>query len=144
MNEIFDTNLFTYPYGLRFDLEEAFLDDPSNGWNLQKSAIRSLCALSRRWFLVAVATLYVTAQGLAVVAAGQRHWVDPHWFRGNSYFRIGWDWLKAALENGGPLIRQGRFTHNRDPEPAMASRKQHDQRTYRIEFKIHTYCYVAN
>jgi len=27
---------------------------------------------------------------------------------------------------------------------AMASRKQHDQRTYQIEFKIHTYCYVAD
>jgi hypothetical protein len=139
------THLHTFEEdGLRFDLEEAFLDDPSNGWNLQKSAIRDLCALSRRWFLVAVATLYVTAQGLAVVAAGQRRWVDPHWFRGNSYFRIGWDWLKAALENGGPLIRQGRFTHNRDPEPAMVSRKQHDQPTYRIEFKIHTYCHVAD
>jgi hypothetical protein len=79
-----------------------------------------------------------------VVAAGQRRWVDPHWFRGNSYFRIGWDWVKAALENSWQLIYQVRFTHNRDPEPAMASRKQHEQRTYRIEFKIHTYCYVAD
>ncbi len=42
----------------------------------------------------------VTAQGVEVVAAGKRRWVDPHWCRGNSYFRIGWDWLKAALENG--------------------------------------------
>lgn len=124
--------------------EEAFLDDQSNGWNLQKSEIRDLCALSRLWFLLAVATLYVTAQGVEVVAAGKRRWVDPHWFRGNSYFRIGWDWVKAALENGWQLIRQVYFTHNRDPEPAMASRKQHEQRTYRIELKIHTYCYVAD
>lgn len=51
-------------YGLRFDIEEAFLDDQSNGWNLQKSEIRSVCALSRLWFLLAVATLYVTAQAL--------------------------------------------------------------------------------
>lgn len=116
-------------YGLRFDIEEAFLDDQSNGWNLQKSQIRSVCALSRLGFLLAVTTLYVTGQGVEVVAAGKRRWVDPHWFRGNSYFRIGWDWLKAALENGWPLIRHVRLTHNRDPEPAMASRKQHDQRT---------------
>jgi hypothetical protein len=74
---------------------------------------------------------------------GKRPWVDPHWFRGSSYFRIGWDWGKAALEDGWTLIRQVQLTHNRDPEPAMASRQQHDQRTYRIEFKIHTYGYVA-
>jgi len=146
------TALHTFEeYGLRFDIValasrrvEAFLDDQSNGWNLQKSEIRSVCALSRLCFLLAVATLYVTAQGVEVVAAGKRRWVDPHWFRGNSYFRMGWDWVKATLENGWHLIRHVRFTHNRDPEPAMASRKQHERRTYRIEFKIHTYCYVAD
>ena len=79
-----------------------------------------------------------------MVAAGKRRWVDLHWFRGNRYFRIGWDWVKAALEHGWQLICQVRFTHNRDPEPAMASRKQHDRRTYRIEFKIHTYCYATD
>jgi hypothetical protein len=88
--------------------------------------IHDLCALSRLWFLWAVATLYVSAQGVEVLASGQRRWVDPHRFRGNSYFRIGWDWVKTALENGWPLLRQVRFTHNRDPDPAMASRRQHD------------------
>ena len=34
-------------YGLRFDIEESFLDDQSNGWNFQKSQIRSVCELSR-------------------------------------------------------------------------------------------------
>ena len=125
-------------YARRFDIEEAFLDDQSSGWNLQKSQIRSVCALSRLCFLLAVATLYVTAQGVEVVAAGKRRWVAPHWFRGNSYFRIGWDWLKAALEQGWPLIEQVGFTRDRDPEPAMASRRQHQQRTCRIEFKVHT------
>lgn len=56
--------------GLRFDSEEAFLDDQSNGWNLQKSQIHDLCALSRLGCLLAVATLYVTTQGVKVVAAG--------------------------------------------------------------------------
>ncbi|MEY3298370.1 MAG: hypothetical protein RLZZ597_1630 [Cyanobacteriota bacterium] len=146
------TTLHTFEeYGLRFDIValasrrvEAFLDDPSNRWNLQKSEIRSVCALSRLWFLLAVATLYVTAQGVEVVATGKRRWVDPHWFRGNSYFRMGWDWLKTALEQDWPLICHVRFTHNRAPEPAMASRKQHDLRTYRIEFKINTYGYAAD
>ncbi|MEL6402576.1 MAG: transposase [Cyanobacteria bacterium J06626_4] len=87
-------------YGWRFDIEEAFLDDQSNGWNLQKSEIRAGCDLSRLFFILAVATLYVTAQGVAVVAAGRRRWVDTHWFRGNSYFRMGTEWVKAALQEG--------------------------------------------
>jgi len=131
-------------YGLRFDIEENFLDDQSNGWNVQKSELRSVCALSRLWFILAVATLYVTAQGVEVVQSGKRHWVDPHWFRGNSYFRIGWDWVKTALEAGWRLARRVRFTGNRDPQPAMASRKQHQQRTYQVEFTIRTYQYVPD
>ncbi len=135
------SNALFEEYGQRFDIEEAFLDDQSNGWNLQKSQIRSLCALSRLWFLLAIATLYVTAQGVEVVASGKRRWVDPHWFRGNSYFPMGWDWVKAALEQGWTLIEQVLFTHNRDPYPAMASGKQYQQRAYQIEFKIHTYSF---
>lgn len=136
------TNLQTFrEYGLRFDIEESFLDDQSNGWNLQKSEIRSVCALSRLWFILAIATLYLTAQGVAVVQAGHRRRVDPHWFRGNSYFRIGWDWVKTALEQGWQLIESVCLNHVRDPQPARASRKQHDQRTYRLEFKVHTYRY---
>ena len=131
-------------YALRFDIEEAFLDDQSNGWNLQKSEIRSVCALSRLCFLLAVATLYVTAQGVEVVASGKRRWVDPHWFRGNSYFRIGWDWLKTSLTQGWPLIHLVRFTHHHDPQPPIASRKQHDQRIYSIEFQINVYSYPVD
>jgi len=57
------TSLQTFAeYGLRFDIEENFLDDQSKGWNVQKSEVRSVCALSRLWFILAVATLYVTAQ----------------------------------------------------------------------------------
>jgi hypothetical protein len=139
------TSLQTFwEYGLRFDIEEAFLDDQSNGWNLQKSEIRSVCALSRLWFVLAVATLYVTAQGVAVVESGQRRWVDPHWFRGNSYFRIGWDWVKTALEQGWQLIHAVCFTRVNDPEPAMASRKQYNDSIYRLEFKIRTYQYDAD
>lgn len=47
-----ETTLQTYAeYGLRFDIEENFLDDQSNGWNVQRSQIRSVCALSRLFFL---------------------------------------------------------------------------------------------
>lgn len=128
-------------YGLRFDIEEAFLDDQSNGWNLQKSDLRSVSALSRLFFILAVATLYVTAQGIEVVETGKRRWVDPHWFRGNSYFRIGWQWVKTALEQGWKLIRTVSFRGNYDPEPLFASRKQAQQTRERLEFKVQTYRY---
>jgi hypothetical protein len=53
------TTLQTFAeYGLRFDIEENFLDDRSGGWNVQRSMIRNVCALSRLWFILAVATLY--------------------------------------------------------------------------------------
>ncbi len=139
------TSLHTFEeYGLRFDIEESFLDDQSSGWNLQKSEIRSVCALSRLCFILAVATLYVTAQGVDVVASGQRRRVDPYWFRGNSYFLIGWDWVKTGLLQGWQLIDSVCFTHFKDPQPAMASRKQHDQCTYRIEFEICKYQYASD
>jgi hypothetical protein len=136
------TNLQTFlEYGLRFDIEEAFLDDKSNGWNLQKSEIRSVCDLSRLVFILAVATLYATAQGIAVVEMGRRRWVDTHWFRGNSYFRIGTEWVKAALQDGWRLIRQVTFWGNDDPQPAMASRRQHQRTSQRLEFKVRSFVY---
>ena len=139
------TTLQTFAeYGLRFDIEENFLDDQSGGWNIQRSMIRDVCALSRLWFILAVATLYVSAQGVEVVDSGKRRWVDTHWFRGNSYFRIGWDWVKAALLNGWKLLNSVVFTGNQDPTPAMASLKQHQQRLYQLEFKVLTYSYAVS
>jgi len=130
------TDLQTFAeYALRFDIEETFLDDQSSGWNLQRSEIRSVCDLSRLCLIMALATLYVTAQGVAVIEAGKRRWVDTHWFRGNSYFRIGLDWVRSALLDGWRLIRSVAFSSNKDPEPAMASRTQHHKRLYRLEFK---------
>ncbi|MGB3766165.1 MAG: hypothetical protein WA947_06360 [Phormidesmis sp.] len=34
--------------------------------------------LLRLWFILAVATLYVTAQGLEVVQLGRRRWIISH------------------------------------------------------------------
>ncbi|WP_019505198.1 hypothetical protein [Pleurocapsa sp. PCC 7319] len=55
--------------------------------------------------------------------------------------RIGWDWVKAALLNGWKLLQIVTFSSNQDPEPAMASLKQHERRTYQLEFKVLTYSY---
>ena len=92
--------------------------------------------LSRLCFILALATLYVTAQGVAVVESGKRRWVDTHWFRGNSYFRIGLDWIHAALIDGWQLVNRVLFSSNTDPETAMASRWQHEKRSFLLEFQV--------
>ena len=81
------TTLQTFrEYGLRFDIEESFLDDKSNGFELESSEIRNAPALSRLCCVLAIATLYLTAQG-------KRRLVDPHWFRGSSYLS---HWLELG------------------------------------------------
>ena len=119
-------------YGLRFDIEENFLDDKSNGFQLESSLIRTAEGLNRLCFIPAVATLYLVAQGTAVVAQNQRRLIDPHWFRGNSYLRIGWDWVKRLLHQGGEFLSRLRLFGGPDPEPAMASRKQAEKRARRF------------
>ena len=81
---------------------------------------------------------------MEVVQSGKRRWVDTHWFRGNSYFRIGIDWVKGALINLWKLINRVEFTHNNDPSPVMASRPQHQKRLYQLEFTIQTYSYQTS
>jgi hypothetical protein len=108
-------------YGRRFDIEENFLDDKSNGFQLESSLVRDADALTRLCFVVAVATLYLVAQGTQVVAQQKRRWIDPHWLRGNSYLRLGWQWVKAALARGWELFATLRLSGTPDPEPSRAS-----------------------
>lgn len=44
-------------YGLRFEIEENFLDDQSNGFQLESSLIRSAAALERLCLGLAITTL---------------------------------------------------------------------------------------
>lgn len=119
------TTLETFDeYGLRFDIEENFLDDKSNGFQLEASQIRSSKALERLCLILALTTLYLVSQGTAVVASGLRRLVDPHWFRGNSYLKIGWKWVKKAIIQGWHLIHHLRLDDQPDPFPAISSRKQ--------------------
>jgi len=125
-------------YGVRFDIEENFLDDKSNGFQLESSRIRSAEALTRLCLVLAVTTLYLVAQGTEVVNQGKRRWVDPHWFRGQSYLKIGWNWVKWALSRGWKLIPTLHLSSDCDPEPAMASKRQyqHDcQSRFAFEFQ---------
>jgi len=108
-------------YGLRFDIEENFLDDKSNGFQLEDSKIRSAKELERLCMVLAVATLYLVSQGVEVVRKDKRRFVDPHWFRGSSYLKIGWNWVKTSLTKGWRLISRLRLVGGNDPEPAIAS-----------------------
>ena len=123
------TRLETFgEYGLRFDIEENFLDDKSNGFQLEASCIRSAPALERLCLVLAVATLYLVSQGTHIVETGQRRLVDAHWFRGSSYLKIGWNWIRRAVERKEKLLNHLALSPQPDPEPAMASRKQHTKR----------------
>jgi hypothetical protein len=125
-------------YGLRFDIEENFLDDKSNGFDLESSRIRSAPALSRLCLVLAMTTIFLTAQGLSVVNSDRRRLVDPHWFRGLSYLKIGWNWINTALTKNWAFLPLSSFTSNLDPDPAIASLKKHAQKLFRIEFSALT------
>jgi len=114
-------------YGWRFDIEENFLDDKSNGFPWESSLLGSADAVARLGLVLAVTPLYLVAPGTPVVAAQQRRWGAPHWFRGNSYLRIGWQWVKTALARGWALFATLHLSGAPDPEPARASVAQSEQ-----------------
>ena len=124
-------------YGLRFDIEENFLDDKSNGFQLESSWIRSADALTRLGFVLAITTLYLVTQGTEVVKQNQRRWVDAHWLRGSSYLKIGWHWVKRALSHGWALLTRLSLNGEPDPDPARASRNQYVRNTgpaFKVKF----------
>ena len=54
----------------------------------------------------------------------RRRFVDPHWFRGTSYLKIGWKWVSYALSGATVLIVKGAFVSffsAAPPGSAMAS-----------------------
>jgi hypothetical protein len=122
-------------YGLRFDIEENFLDDKSNGFQLESSLIRSANALERLCLVLAMTTLYLVSQGTSVVQRGKRRLVDPHWFRGTSYLKIGWKWVSYALNRGYALLTSVYLSSECDPEPAIACKKQAQRRQCRFAFE---------
>lgn len=64
-----------------------FWDDKSNGFPWEDAKLRSVAAMERLFFGIATATRYRVVQGSEVVAPGHRREVDPHGFRGSSYFK---------------------------------------------------------
>ncbi len=124
-------------YGMRFDIEEEFLDEKSNGFQLEDSGIRVADDLEKLILVIAIASIYLVAQGQEVVRQGLRRTIDPHWFRGDSYLKIGWKWILTALVKSMKIVRQIRLDSWKDPDPAIASKAQHRKRKRR--FKLHYY-----
>lgn len=129
-----------HEYGFRFNIEESFLDDKSNGFELERSRIRDAQMIERLCFVLAVATLYLTAQGLEVVEAGERQQVDVHWLRGNSFLRIGWDWIRRTFIEPYPLISQVSFLGSFETDPVVPSLKSLSDR-FSLEFTVQTLAY---
>jgi hypothetical protein len=92
-------------------------------------------------FVMAVATL-LTVQGQQVVATGKRRWVDSHWQRGNSYLKMGWNWVKGVLRQGWTLFYTFSLSGHPDPEPAFASQKQ-KQKCLERGFTAQSYRFVS-
>ena len=111
-------------FGLRFDMEENFLDDKSNGFQVEDTGLETKDALDRLFLVIAVATLHFTSVGVEVVKLEYRHWVDTHWDRGMSYLKIGWSWLRQQNQRSWPILSAFCLDPGPDPEPALASRHQ--------------------
>ena len=113
-----------WQYGLRFRVEELFLDSKSGVFQLESSKIRDRKALERLYLVrgvsPALALLFATSQGMAVQLKGLRTQVDPHWKRGqrvradrrkttrghspSRYLKIGIRWLNGVLHKGRNLL----------------------------------------
>ena len=127
-------------YGLRTDLEELIRDDKSGGYRVEESMIRDAAMLDRLMLVLAATTWVLVNQGVAVVQEGKRRLVDPHWYRGISYFRLGRRYLLRALALGLQVVRHWHLPLGPDPEPAIASRRQWQQ-SKRKQFTKFSYAY---
>lgn len=117
-------------------LKRIFKGDKSNGFNLESSGLRHPQALSRLLLVTAVATLFLTLQGTALVSAKGRRWVDTHWHRGLSYLKLGWKWVKQSLSRGRKLFSLTSLTTARDPQPATASLQQAEKLLFARTFLV--------
>lgn len=115
-----------WQYGLRFRVEELFLDSKSGAFQLEESKIRECQALERLYLVIALALLFSTCHGLAIQLKGLRTQVDPHWKRGLSYLKIGLRWLKGVLNKGRDLLSPVPLS-TKDTQPCFASKKAKKQ-----------------
>jgi hypothetical protein len=105
-----------HEYGLRFDIEEGFKEDKSGLFQLESSKFRDAQALTRLYTPIAIATLFLTSQGVDVVERGARQEIDPHWTRGLSYLKIGLRYVAGIFTRGYQLITNITLPSTADPD----------------------------
>jgi hypothetical protein len=110
-------------YGLRFDIEESFLDEKSGGYQIHTSELATPEALERLILILAMTTLHLTSIGAGVVQAGKHRWVDTHWDRGLSYLKLGWRWRRQQQQRGWQAFAPFWLDPVPDPLPVLASRQ---------------------
>ena len=110
-------------YALRFDIEEAFLDEKSGGYQIHTSELATPEALERLILILAIATLHFTSIGVSFVQVGKRRFVDTHWDRGLSYLKIGWRWRRQQYLHGWQTFAPFWLDPAPDSTPAIASRR---------------------
>ncbi len=121
MNEI-PTLQTLRQYGLRFRVEELFLDSKSGVFGLADSRLRDVSKLSRLYLVVAIAILYSTVMGTTVQLSGLRTQVDVHFRRDLSYLKIGLRWLRGGIYKNRRLLRLLPLPH-RELERCFASHR---------------------
>jgi hypothetical protein len=84
-------------FGLRFDIEENFLDDKSTRFQLEPSQIWGATASLRLTLIMAVAMIYLVSGRDGCSGDELSLLRQHHWHRGLSYFQIGWRWIEHAL-----------------------------------------------
>ena len=109
-------------YGSRFQIEGGFKDDKSGGFQLADSHLRDPRTLQRLLLVMAIATLFLVAQGVHTTHQGLRQTVDPHYHRGLSYFRIGWNWILKALSLHLAFLQSFALIPGPDPFPLSSSK----------------------
>jgi hypothetical protein len=85
--------------------------------------------------VIAMTILFLLLQGTQVVASGKRRWVDPHWQRGMSYLKLGWNWIRLAITYQWQIPMYWFLSSAPDPHPASASKKQSEHSLER-EFTV--------
>ena len=104
-------------YGFRFDIEEVFKDHKSAGFDIESSGIRDAKKLDMLMLVLSLAMLFLVSEGTEVVDSGNRRFIDPHWNRGLSYMRIGWQNIQNALLYGRAFFSKLRLIQGDDPDP---------------------------
>ena len=122
-------------YGWRFDTEEIFLDEKSGGYQIQTSDNATPEAVERLILILAMTTVHLTSIGVEVVQAEKRRYVDTHWDRGLSYFKIGWRWRRQQYQRSWSAFASFELDPAPDPLPVFASRRAFDREKNHIPFQ---------